>query len=173
MWFRPTYRLSGASPLPLDVRYLVTVAPALCGHCSSAYCLAEDMQFFSSFPSMPSKGLAYGTSLDSVVKKRGLWNCLNPEAGWSGEVHFSLWASGSSTPQETLKHRSVSVGLWVQVHTRFVWALCVSLAGMGLILNVISPLLLSCWGFCFALVCGVSPQSHCSATQLLILLGFY
>ena len=69
-------------------------------------------------------------------------------------------------PQETPKHSSVSVsvGLWVQVRTRLVWALWVSLAGMGLILNMTSPLLLSCWGFSFALVRGVSPQSHSSAT---------
>ena len=35
----------------------------------------------------------------------------------------------------------------------------------GLILNMISPLLLSFWGFSFALGCGLSPQSHSSATQ--------
>ena len=36
----------------------------------------------------------------------------------------------------------------------------------GLILNVISPLPPSCWGFSFALEHGVSPQSHSSTTQL-------
>ena len=84
-----------------------------------------------------------------------------------------------SEPQDHQLHRrhsntvlSVSVGLWVQVHIRLVWALCVSLAGMGLILNMVSPLLLSCWGFSFALLRGVSPESHSSATQLL-LLDFY
>ena len=30
-------------------------------------------------------------------EEEGLWNSLNPEAGWFREVHFSLWASGSST----------------------------------------------------------------------------
>ena len=35
----------------------------------------------------------------------------------------------------------------------------------GLILNVISPLLPSCWGFSFALAGGGSPQSHPSAEQ--------
>ena len=35
----------------------------------------------------------------------------------------------------------------------------------GLILNVILPLLLSCWGFSFALRCGVSPHSRSSAEQ--------
>ena len=35
----------------------------------------------------------------------------------------------------------------------------------GLILKAILPLLLSCWGFCFALGRGISPQSHSSAKQ--------
>ena len=62
-------------------------------------------------------------------------------------------------------------GLWVLVHTRFVWALWVPLAGNGVILNVILPLLPSCWGFSFALGCEVSlfggiqhsPVDNCSA----------
>ena len=37
----------------------------------------------------------------------------------------------------------------------------------GLILNVNLPLLPSCWGFSFALGCGVSPHSHSKAMQLL------
>ena len=40
------------------------------------------------------------------------------------------------------------------------WRVC------GLILNVILPLLPSCWSFSFALGCGISPQSH-SSTALL------
>ena len=39
---------------------------------------------------------------------------------------------------------------------------------MGLILNMISPLLLSFWGFSFVLGCGVSPHSCLSATQPLL-----
>ena len=35
----------------------------------------------------------------------------------------------------------------------------------GLILNAISPLLPSCWGFSFALGRWISPQSHSNATQ--------
>ena len=35
----------------------------------------------------------------------------------------------------------------------------------GLILNVISPLIPSCWDLFFALACGVSPQSHSSSAQ--------
>ena len=38
----------------------------------------------------------------------------------------------------------------------------------SLILNVISLLLPSCWGFSFALVCGTSPQSCSSTTQPLL-----
>ena len=41
-------------------------------------------------------------------------------------------------------------GLWVLVHTKFLWWV------WGLILNEILPLLPSCWGFSFALGCGVS-----------------
>ena len=40
--------------------------------------------------------------------------------------------------------------------------------GWGLILNAVSPLALSCWGFSFALGCGVSPESCSSAMQLLL-----
>ena len=47
-------------------------------------------------------------------------------------------------------------GLWVLVRTSFVWTLWASLVGMGLILNAVSPLLPSGWGFSFALGCGVS-----------------
>ena len=36
---------------------------------------------------------------------------------------------------------------------------------LGLILNVISPLLPSCWGFSFALGHGVSPQYHSGAAE--------
>ena len=36
---------------------------------------------------------------------------------------------------------------------------------LGLILNVILPLLPSCWGFSFALGCGISPQNLSSSTQ--------
>ena len=48
-------------------------------------------------------------------------------------------------------------------HLRRVW---------GLILNAVSPFVLSCWGFSFALGCGVSPQSgsHPASTILLGLL---
>ena len=79
-------------------------------------------------------------------------------------------------PQETLKHSKAGLAqcLWsLLVSTSFflrhpsVWQVWV------LILNVISPLLLSCWGFSFALGHGVSffggikhsPVDHCSAAS--------
>ena len=43
--------------------------------------------------------------------------------------------------------------------SELLWRVC------GLVLNVISPLLLTCWGFSFALGCGVSPQRCSCATQ--------
>ena len=70
-------------------------------------------------------------------------------------------------PQETLKHSSVSVswGPWVLVGTRFVWALWVSLTGMGFVSKhefalptVFLGLLLCPWTW-------VSPHSHSSAAQ--------
>ena len=79
-------------------------------------------------------------------------------------------------PQETLKHSKAGLAqcMWtLLVSTRFcsrlpsVWQVWV------LILNVISPLLLSCWGFSFALGHGLSffggikhsPVDRCSAAS--------
>ena len=74
-------------------------------------------------------------------------------------------------PQETLRHSSVSVsvgvsGFWCaqglfepSEHLLRIWCL---------ILNMISPLLLSCWGLSFVLGCGVSPHSQSSTVQLLL-----
>ena len=47
-------------------------------------------------------------------------------------------------------------GLWVLVHTRFVWALRASLAGRGFDSKCNFVPLPSCWGFSFALGRGVS-----------------
>ena len=67
-------------------------------------------------------------------------------------------------PQETLKHSSVSdSGSWY-VQGLFEPSECCWRV-WGLILNAISPLLPSCWGFSFALGHGVSPQS-CSSAKL-------
>ena len=83
-----------------------------------------------------------------------------------------LWQS-TADPYLRSKHSNTVLsqsllGLWVLVHTRYVWALLASLVGMGLILNMILPLLLSFWGFSFALGHGVSPQSCSNAAQPLL-----
>ena len=57
-------------------------------------------------------------------------------------------------------------GPWFLVCTRFVWALWVSLEGMGFDLKANSHVLPSCWGFSFAFGCGVSPHSGSSAYHL-------
>ena len=61
-------------------------------------------------------------------------------------------------------------GLWVLVRTRFVWALWVSLAGMGFDSKGNLSLLSSCWGFS-AFGCVVSPHSHAS-TRILEWIAF-
>ena len=75
---------------------------------------------------------------------------------------LSLW---QTTANLSLHRRRSNTVLWVLVCTRFLWGLWASLAGMGFDLNTKSPLLPSCWGFSFALGCGVSPHScsnaHC------------
>ena len=70
-------------------------------------------------------------------------------------------------PQETLTHSSVCLcgvpGSWCTQglfeHSERL------LREWDLILNTNSPLLPSCWGFSFALGCGVSPQSHSTTAQ--------
>ena len=81
----------------------------------------------------------------------------------------------AATRAPALQHSTADSG---DTQTRFCLSLCglsgsQSTQGMfeppehpwrvwGLILNVVSPLLLSCWGFPFALGHGISPQSHSS-----------
>ena len=84
----------------------------------------------------------------------------------------SLLTHTSAGKTQILKGRSDSVSVGLLVCTRF----CLSPLSISgrygvLILNVISPLLPSCWGFSFALGCGVSffvrfqhfPVDGCSA----------
>ena len=73
-------------------------------------------------------------------------------------------------PQETLKHSSVSVsrgsGSWCTQGmfepSEGLWRV------WGLIVNVILPLLLSCWSFSLALGGGIPPQGRSSTTQPLV-----
>ena len=70
-------------------------------------------------------------------------------------------------PQETLNHSSVSVavGLWVPVHKGLFEPSECLWQEWDLILKVNLPLILSFWGFSFALGCGVSPHSCFSTVQ--------
>ena len=47
MWIRPFYRLVGASPVPLDVGYLFTAAPAKCRHHSWPWTWGVSSQKFA------------------------------------------------------------------------------------------------------------------------------
>ena len=99
-----------------------------------------------------------------------LYGGVNGEVLQEGLCHDQDCCTQSqpTPPQEMLKHSSGSVsvgslgpgaqGLF-EPSERLWWE-------WGLILNVNSPLLLSCWGFSFALGCGVSPHSCSSAAQL-------
>ena len=75
-------------------------------------------------------------------------------------THTSI---GDTQTQFCLSLRGVS-GSWCTQGlfepSERLWWVC------GLILNVISPLLLSCWGFSYAVGCGISPQSHSRAARL-------
>ena len=59
-------------------------------------------------------------------------------------------------------------GLWVLVYTRFVEPFEHLWRVWGLILNMISPLLPSCWGFSFVPGRGIFPNSCSSAKQPLL-----
>ena len=80
-------------------------------------------------------------------------------------------SAGDTQTQFCLSLRGVS-GSWCTQGlfepSERLWWVC------GLILNVISPLLLSSWGFSFALGYGVSPQSwSCAMQPLLLLIIFF
>ena len=59
-------------------------------------------------------------------------------------------------------------GLWLLVHTRFVWARWASREGTGFASKCDFAPLLSCWGFFFALGRGVSDHSFSSASRPLL-----
>ena len=89
-----------------------------------------------------------------------------PRAPASAAVH--CWPI---PPQDTLKHSSVSVSVGsLRPGTHKVCLSLLSISGWygGLILNAISSLLPSFWGFSFALGHEVSLQSCSSAAQLLL-----
>ena len=93
---------------------------------------------------MPHPGLLHPEPLplqQSTADLYLLWRHSNTV------LSYSLWGSGLWYTQGMFEP---SEHLWQ------VW---------GLILNVISPLLPSCWGFSFALGHEISPQSHSSTAQ--------
>ena len=77
----------------------------------------------------------------------------------SGDPQTQFWLSLCEVSRSWCTH-----GLFEP--SECLWKLC------SLILNVISPLLPSCWGFFFAPGHGVSPQSHSSTAQPLLQLNY-
>ena len=109
-----------------------------------------------------------------LCKFRWLYGTDNGDLPQEGLCHTQVCCTQSPCPcNSPLLTRPSSedtqtqfcLTLWVLVATGmfecFWWV-------WGLILNVILPLLPSCWGFSFALVCEVSSQSHSSTTKPLI-----
>ena len=100
-----------------------------------------------------SDGSVVGLMVTSSKRAYAIPKSAAPRAPALAAVH--CWPV---PPQETLKHNSGSVSvasLGPGVHSLFepfehLWWVC------SLILNALSPLLRSCWGFFFALGCGVS-----------------
>ena len=130
----------------------------LWGHCS--FLLGPDVKvlFVPSkclFPQscVSSCGSMVGLMATSSKRAYAIPRSAAPRAPAPAAVHW--WSVPS---QETLRHSSGQSlrGLCVLVWTRFVWAIWAYLVGKGLIQNAIPPLLPSCWGFSFALPCGVS-----------------
>ena len=142
----------------------------LWGHCSFLLGPGAHKVLFvpskSLFPQscVSTDGSMVGLKVTSCKRAYDISRSTAPRALASAAAH--CWPV---PPQETLKHSSVSVSVW-SLGPRFVWTLWVSLAGMRFdsILNVILPLLLSCWGFSFTLGHKVSPQSHFSTVQSLL-----
>ena len=143
----------------------------LWGHCSFLLSSGAHKVLF-----VPSKSLfpqSYVSSSSSMVglmvtsSKRAYATPTSaaPRAPAPAAVH--CWPV---PPEEMLKHSSVSVsvgslgpgsqGLFEP--SEHLWQEC------GLILNVNLLPQLSCWGFSFALGCGVSPQSCTNVMQLLL-----
>ena len=140
----------------------------LWGHCSFLLHPAEhEVLFVPSKSLLPQSCVSFGSSMvelmvTSYKRAYAIPRSVAPRA--PAPVAGHCWPT---PPQETLKHRSVSVSVSLCAQGMFepselLWQV------WGLNLNVISPLLQSCWGFSFALGCGVSPQSHSSTTQPLL-----
>ena len=143
----------------LDTHRQVWVS-LLCGHCSFLLGPAAHKVLF-----VPSKSLFPQTCVSSGVLWWDWWRL--PPRGlmpYPGLLHPEPLQQSTSDLYLCRRHSNTVLsqslwGLWVLVHTRFVWALFEHLWQVwGLILNAILPFLPSCWGLSFALGCGVSPQ---------------
>ena len=111
--------------------------------------------------------------------QEGLYHILHV----SGLRHLELLSPWQATADLCLcrRHSNTERQVWLSLFgvsgswctQGFVWALWASLQIWGLILNVVSSLLLSCWGFSFALRHGVSflggiqysPVDGCSGSK--------
>ena len=145
-------------------------ASLLWGHCSFLLGLGAPKVLFvpsqTLFPS-PVWVLAalwcYG--VNGKLLQEGLCHnpgLLHPEALPLQQSTSDPYPAGDTQTQFWLSLCGVSGFWWAQglfePSERLWWV-------WGLILNMISPLLPSCWGFSFALGHGVSPQGRFSATQ--------
>ena len=111
-----------------------------------------------------------------VLCKFWLYGGVNDDLHQEGLCHNRVCCNQSPCPcgSPLLTHTSIGDapavlsqslwGPWVLVHIRFVWAFWASLVGMNFILNLNSPLLLSCWDFS-DLTHGTCPRSHSRTTQ--------
>ena len=170
----PTLQQATANPRLcwrlLDTHGQVWVS-LLWGHCS-----------FLLGPGAHSFVCALQESVSSVLCKFWrLYGGVNGDLHQEGLCHTQVCCTQSPCPcgRPLLTHTSIG-----DTQTQFCFSLCgVSGSwcaqgllepsgclwrGWGLILNAVSPLALSCWGFSFALGCGVSPESCSSAMQLLL-----
>ena len=155
---------------PLDTHRQVWVY-ILWGHCS--FLLGPGPHNILSMPSksvFPQSCVSSGGSMMGLMAAVSKWayaipRSTAPRAPTSAAGHFL-----PIPPQETLRHSSVSVsgGLWVLLHTSYVWASEPLWQVWDLILNVVCTLLPACWGFFFALGHGISPQNLSGAMQPLL-----
>ena len=153
---------------PLDTHGQIWVS-FLWGHCSFLLGPGGHKVLFAPSKSLfPQSCVSSGSSMLELMatsSKRAYATPRStaPRAPAPASVH--CWPV---PPQKTLKHSSVSVsmasGSWCTQGmfepSEGLWRL------WSLIVNVILPLLSSCWGFSLALGGGVPPQSCSSTTQL-------
>ena len=107
-----------------------------------------------------------------------LYGGVNGDLLQDGLCHTQVYCTQSPYPCSSILLTRTSSG---DTQTQFCLSLC-GISGFwctqgvfepsehlwrvwGLILNMILPLLQSCWGFSFTLGCRVSPQSRCSTAQ--------